>query len=203
LATKLANPTGESPNDRGLSRRRAFQAVEASLSRLGTDVVDILYLHKEDHTTPLEETVHALADLVRQGKIRYFGVSNFRAWRVAEISRLCDMAGIDRPVVSQPYYNLLNRMPEVEHLPACAHYGLGVAPYSPLARGVLTGKYAADHAPAGDTRAASVGTGIDFAGTSRGASAASSALAPSGAAASNATVSAGATAAVTERKDGW
>jgi len=84
LATKLANPTGESPNDRGLSRRRAFQAVEASLSRLGTDVVDILYLHKEDHTTPLEETVHALADLVRQGKIRYFGVSNFRAWRVAE-----------------------------------------------------------------------------------------------------------------------
>ena len=153
LATKLANPTGESPNDRGLSRRRAFQAVEASLSRLGTDVVDILYLHKEDHTTPLEETVHALADLVRQGKIRYFGVSNFRAWRVAEISRLCDMAGIDRPVVSQPYYNLLNRMPEVEHLPACAHYGLGVAPYSPLARGVLTGKYAADHAPAGDTRA--------------------------------------------------
>jgi aryl-alcohol dehydrogenase-like predicted oxidoreductase len=153
LATKLANPTGESPNDRGLSRRRAFQAVEASLSRLCIDVVDILYLHKEDHTTPLEETVHALADLVRQGKIRYFGVSNFRAWRVAEISRLCDMAGIDHPVVSQPYYNLLNRMPEVEHLPACAHYGLGVAPYSPLARGVLTGKYAADHAPAGDTRA--------------------------------------------------
>jgi aryl-alcohol dehydrogenase-like predicted oxidoreductase len=98
LATKLANPTGESPNDRGLSRRRAFQAVEASLSRLCIDVVDILYLHKEDHTTPLEETVHALADLVRQGKIRYFGVSNFRAWRVAEISRLCDMAGIDRPV---------------------------------------------------------------------------------------------------------
>ncbi len=74
---------------------------------------------------------------------RYFGVSNFRAWRVAEISRLCDMAGIDRPVASQPCYNLLNRMPEVEHLPACAHYGLGVAPYSPLTRGVLTGKYAA------------------------------------------------------------
>jgi aryl-alcohol dehydrogenase-like predicted oxidoreductase len=97
--------------------------------------------------------VHALADLIRQGKIRYFGVSNFRAWRVAEISRLCDLAGIDRPVVSQPCYNLLNRMPEVEHLPACAHYGLGVAPYSPLARGVLTGKYAADHAPASDTRA--------------------------------------------------
>jgi aryl-alcohol dehydrogenase-like predicted oxidoreductase len=153
LATKLANPTSDSPNDRGLSRHRTFNAVEASLRRLGTDVIDILYLHKEDHTTPLDETVHALADLLRQGKIRYFGVSNFRAWRVAEICRLCDLAGIDRPVVSQPYYNLLNRMPEVEHLPACAHYGLGVAPYSPLARGVLTGKYAADAAPAEDTRA--------------------------------------------------
>jgi len=141
LATKLANPTSDSPNDRGLSRRRTFNAVEASLRRLGTDVIDILYLHKEDHTTPLDETVRALAVLLRQGKIRYFGVSNFRAWRVAEICRLCDLVGIDRPVVSQPYYNLLNRMPEVEHLPMCAHYGLGVAPYSPLARGVLTGKY--------------------------------------------------------------
>ena len=75
------------------------------------------------------------------GKIRYFGVSNHRAWRVAEICRLCDELGIDRPVVSQPYYNAMNRMPEVEHLPACAFYGLGVVPYSPLARGVLTGKY--------------------------------------------------------------
>ena len=153
LATKLANPTSDSPNDRGLSRRRTFAAVEASLHRLGTDVIDILYLHKEDHTTPLDETVRALADLLRQGKIRYFGVSNFRAWRVAEICRLCDLAGIDRPVVSQPYYNLLNRMPEVEHLPMCAHYGLGVAPYSPLARGVLTGKYLAQDPPAADTRA--------------------------------------------------
>jgi aryl-alcohol dehydrogenase-like predicted oxidoreductase len=153
LATKLANPTSDSPNDRGLSRRRTFDAVEASLRRLGTDVIDILYLHKEDHTTPLDETVRALADLLRQGKIRYFGVSNYRAWRVAEICRLCDLAGIDRPVVSQPYYNLLNRMPEVEHLPMCAHYGLGVAPYSPLARGVLTGKYMAQDPPAADTRA--------------------------------------------------
>jgi aryl-alcohol dehydrogenase-like predicted oxidoreductase len=153
LATKLANPTSDSPNDRGLSRRRTFAAVEASLRRLGTDVIDILYLHKEDLTTPLDETVRALADLLRQGKIRYFGVSNFRAWRVSEICRLCDLAGIDRAVVSQPYYNLLNRMPEVEHLPMCAHYGLGVAPYSPLARGVLTGKYVAQDPPAADTRA--------------------------------------------------
>jgi aryl-alcohol dehydrogenase-like predicted oxidoreductase len=153
LATKLANPTGPGPNDRGLSRRHAFDAVEASLKRLGTDVIDILYLHKEDHATPLAEAVRALGDLIRAGKLRHFGVSNHRAWRVAEICRLCDEAGIDRPVVSQPYYNAMNRMPEVEHLPACAYFGLGVFPYSPLARGVLTGKYRPDAPPPGDTRA--------------------------------------------------
>lgn len=153
LATKLANRTEPGPNGMGLSRRYMMRAVEASLARLGTDVIDILYLHKEDHTTPLEEVVHAIADLVRAGKIRHFGVSNHRGWRVAEICRLCDLAGIDRPVVSQPLYNALNRMVEVEHLPACAHLGLGVFPYSPLARGVLTGKYTPDRPPALGTRA--------------------------------------------------
>ena len=154
LATKIANPTGKGPNARGLSRRYAFLAVEASLRRLGTETIDILYLHKEDHETPLEETVRAMADLVRAGKIRYFGLSNHRAWRVAEICRLCDLAGIDRPVVSQPLYNALNRMVEVEHLPACAQLGLGVFPYSPLARGVLTGKYRANVLPPEGSRAA-------------------------------------------------
>ncbi len=154
VATKLANPTGSGPNDRGLSRGHVLRAAEASLKRLGTDVIDIYYLHREDHDTPLTETVHALADLVRQGKIRYVGLSNYRAWRVAEICNLCDRLGIDRPVVSQPYYNAMNRMPEVEQLPACAHYGLGVVPYSPLARGVLTGKYAPNVKPAEGTRAA-------------------------------------------------
>jgi aryl-alcohol dehydrogenase (NADP+) len=153
LATKLANPTGQGPNARGLSRRHVFDAVEASLRRLGTDVIDILYWHKEDHATPLAESVHAMADLVRAGRIRHFGLSNHRGWRVAEICRLCDLAGIDRPVISQPYYNALNRMPEVEHLPACAHFGLGVFPYSPLARGVLTGKYRPDVPPQAGTRA--------------------------------------------------
>jgi aryl-alcohol dehydrogenase-like predicted oxidoreductase len=141
LATKLASVAGKGPNDRGTSRRHVALAVEASLRRLGTEAIDILYLHKEDHATPLAETVHAMGDLVRAGKIRHFGVSNYRAWRVAEICRLCDEAGIDRPVVSQPLYNALNRSVEVEHLPACNYYGLGVFPYSPLARGVLTGKY--------------------------------------------------------------
>ena len=153
LATKCANPTGEGPNARGLSRRHVFHAVEASLKRLSTDVIDLLYLHKEDHATPLAETVRALADLIRAGKIRHFGVSNFRSWRVAEICALCDQAGIDRPAASQPLYNALNREVEIEHLPACGYFGLGVVPYSPLARGVLTGKYRADAAPPPETRA--------------------------------------------------
>lgn len=154
LATKVANPMGAGPNRAGLSRKWLIQACDDSLRRLGTDFIDIYYLHKEDHATPLAETVRAIGDLVRQGKIRHFGVSNYRSWRVAEICRLCDELGIDRPVVSQPYYNAMNRMPEVEHLPACGYYGLGVASYSPLARGVLTGKYAPGEAPQQGTRAA-------------------------------------------------
>jgi aryl-alcohol dehydrogenase (NADP+) len=154
LATKAYNAMGEGPNERGLSRKWLLQACEASLQRLGTDYIDVYYLHKEDLDTPLEETVATVGDLVRQGKIRYFGVSNFRAWRIAEVCRICDALGMPRPVVSQPVYNALNRMPEVEHLPACAHYGLGVYPYSPLARGVLTGKYEPDAEPPRDTRAA-------------------------------------------------
>ncbi len=153
LATKIANPLGEGPNQRGLSRRYVFDATEASLRRLRAEVIDLLYLHREDHDTPLDETVRALADLVRQGKIRYVGLSNFRAWRVAAFCRLCDEAGIDRPVASQPLYNLLNRQVEVEHLPACAHFGVGVVPYSPLARGVLSGQYQPGAKPAEGTRA--------------------------------------------------
>jgi aryl-alcohol dehydrogenase-like predicted oxidoreductase len=154
LATKCANPTDKGPNARGLSRRHVQHAVEASLRRLGVEEIDILYLHKEDHTTPLAETVHALADLIQAGKIRYFGVSNYRSWRVAEICRLCDDAGIDRPVASQPLYNALNREVETEHLPACGYFGLGVVPYSPLARGILSGKYASvDKLPEGSRAA--------------------------------------------------
>ncbi len=154
LATKLANPIGDDPNARGLSRRRVFQACDASLGRLGVEHIDVYYLHKEDHSTPLEETVRAMGDLARAGKIRYFGVSNYRSWRVAEICNICDRLGIDRPVVSQPYYNAMNRMPEIEHLPACGYYGLGVVPYSPLARGVLSGKYRPGEEPAADSRVA-------------------------------------------------
>src|SRR6202167_1022239 len=153
LATKLANQMGDDPNRGGLSRRWVLQAADESLKRLGTDYIDIYYLHKEDHSTPLAETVRAMGELIRQGKVRYFGVSNYRAWRVAEICNICDDLGIDRPIVSQPYYNAMYRMPEGEHFPACGYYGLGVVPYSPLARGVLTGKYSPDATPDKDTRA--------------------------------------------------
>jgi aryl-alcohol dehydrogenase (NADP+) len=153
LATKLANRMGEGANRGGLSRKWVMQAAEESLKRLGTDYIDIYYLHVEDHATPLAETVRAMGDLLRQGKIRYFGVSNYRAWRIAEICNLCDRMGIDRPVVSQPYYHALYRVAEVEQLPACKNYGLGVISYSPLARGVLTGKYKPGADAPSDTRA--------------------------------------------------
>src|SRR3954465_14184030 len=153
LATKLANKMGEGANRGGLSRKWVMQAAEESLRRLGTDYIDIYYLHKEDHGKPLAETVRAIGDLQRQGKIRYFGVSNYRAWRLVEICNLCDRMGIDRPIVSQPYYHALYRVAEGEHLPACQTYGLGVVSYSPLARGVLTGKYQPGAEAPKDTRA--------------------------------------------------
>ncbi|MFO1188292.1 MAG: aldo/keto reductase [Alphaproteobacteria bacterium] len=153
LATKVAQPMGKGIHDRGLSRKHIWQSVDASLRRLGTDYIDILYLHREDIGTPLEETVMALGDLTRQGKIRYVGLSNFRAWRMAEICAISDRLGVGRPVVCQPYYNLLNRQPEVEVLPCCHHFGLGVAPYSPFARGVLSGKYRPGAEPATGSRA--------------------------------------------------
>jgi aryl-alcohol dehydrogenase-like predicted oxidoreductase len=129
-----------------------MQEVEASLSRLSTDYIDIYYLHRDYNGMDLEEPLRAIDALLRAGKIRYWGVSNFRGWRIAEVMRLAAALNMPGPVVCQPYYNLLNRMPEVEVLPACAHYGIGVVPYSPIARGVLTGKYAPGAKPAQDSR---------------------------------------------------
>ncbi|GBD46818.1 oxidoreductase [Methylopila sp. Yamaguchi] len=153
LATKFANPGGEGPNQRGVSRKWIIEAVEASLRRLNTDYIDILYFHRAVFDAPLDEGVRAIGDLIAQGKLRYFGVSNFRAFRIAEVAHIADQLGIDRPVASQPLYNIVDRKAETEQLPAADHYGLGVVSYSPLARGVLTGKYAPDEKPAADTRA--------------------------------------------------
>ncbi|MFM0042968.1 aldo/keto reductase [Paraburkholderia sediminicola] len=153
VATKFGYPTAQGPNEQGQSRKWIIQSVEASLKRLGTDYIDVLYFHRALLDAPLEEGVRAIGDLIRQGKVRYFGLSNFRGWRIAEIVRLADQLGIDRPVASEPLYNMVDRTAEVEQLPAAAHYGIGVVPYSPLARGVLTGKYAPDGAPPPDSRA--------------------------------------------------
>jgi aryl-alcohol dehydrogenase (NADP+) len=153
LATKVGNAMGKGPNDTGLSRAWLMRAIDASLQRLNTDWVDIYYLHIDDASTPIEETLVAMGEIIGAGKARYFGVSNFRAWRIAQVAELCGKLGVPAPVVCQPYYNAMNRMPETEVLPACAGYGLGVVPYSPLARGVLTGKYAPGQAPAADSRA--------------------------------------------------
>ena len=129
------------------------EMIGQSLQRLRTDHVDILYMHRDYNGMDLEEPLRALDAMLRAGQIRAWGLSNFRGWRIAECVRIAAQLGMPGPVVCQPYYNLLNRMPEVEILPACAHHGIGVTPYSPIARGVLTGKYAPGQAPSADTRA--------------------------------------------------
>ena len=154
LATKLANPMGPGPNDRGLSRRHIMAAVDASLQRLGTDFVDVLYLHREDASTPLEETLAAVATLIERGKVHHFGVSNFRAWRIARVAEMCRAFALQPPVVCQPPYNAMSRQIETELLPCCAHYGIAAVVYSPLARGVLSGKYAPGAVPPPGSRAA-------------------------------------------------
>ncbi len=141
LATKGANATGPGPNERGLSRKYLTKAIDDSLARLKTDYIDVYYFHIDHAPTPLEESIATVADAIRAGKIRYWGVSNFLGWRIGLAATIADALGAPPPVVCQPYYNAMNRMPEQEILPACEYFGLGVVPYSPLARGVLTGKY--------------------------------------------------------------
>lgn len=154
LATKFGHRTSTGPNEGGQSRKWIFQDVEDSLRKLGTDYIDVLYFHKADIHAPFEEGLRAIRDLMTQGKLRYYGVSNFKGWRIAEICRAADVVGMDRPIASQPLYNLVDRLSEVEQLPAAGHYGLGVVPYSPLARGVLTGKYARNAPPPEGSRVA-------------------------------------------------
>src|SRR5450759_1500174 len=153
LATKLGNKMSARVNEAHYSRLWMMREMEQSLQRLQTDYIDIYYLHRDYNSMDLEEPLRAMDDMLRAGKIRYWGVSNLRGWRIAEMMRLAGELGMPGPVVCQPYYNLLNRLPEVEVLPACAHYGIGVTPYSPIARGVLTGKYPPGQRPDPTSRA--------------------------------------------------
>ena len=142
LASKVGNRMGDEPNKGRYSRRWIERACEDSLKRLGTDHLDLYYLHRDFTGMDMEEPLRAIESLLRAGKIRTWGLSNFRGWRIAEIVHLARALNMPSPAACQPYYNLLNRQPEVEVLPVCVHHGLGIVPYSPIARGVLTGKYA-------------------------------------------------------------
>ncbi|MBL8521772.1 MAG: aldo/keto reductase [Betaproteobacteria bacterium] len=153
LASKLGNKMSEEPNEVGYSRSWMLRACEASLKRLNTSHIDLYYLHRDYLGLNLEEPLRALDTLLREGKIRAWGLSNFRAFRISEAVHLARQFNMPAPVACQPYYNLLNRMPETEILPACLAHGIGVVPYSPIARGVLSGKYAPGVAPPADTRA--------------------------------------------------
>lgn len=154
LATKLGNRMGPGPNRMRYARSWVLRACEGSLERLATGHIDIYYLHRDFNGMDLEEPLRAIEQLLRDGKIRYWGLSNFRGWRIAEAVHMARQLNMPAPVVCQPYYNLLNRQPEVEVLPACRHHGIGVVPYSPIARGVLTGQYAPGAEPPAGTRAA-------------------------------------------------
>jgi 1-deoxyxylulose-5-phosphate synthase len=152
VATKAVGKVGPSPWDEGASRKHLLDAIDASLRRLGTDYVDLYQLHSDDRTTPLEETVEALDTIVRSGKARYIGVSNFLAYRLALALGKADARRLARFVSIQPRYNLLFREIERELLPLAREQGLGVIPYNPLAGGLLTGKHLQKSGPTPGTR---------------------------------------------------
>ena len=141
LATKVFFPTGEGPNDQGASRYHILNAVEASLSRLDSDHIDLYYIHRWDESTPIQETLRALDDLIRQGKVRYIGASNFASWQLARANLLAEIKGWSHFTALQSHYHMLERGVENEMLPYCAADDVGFVPYFPLAGGFLTGKY--------------------------------------------------------------
>jgi aryl-alcohol dehydrogenase-like predicted oxidoreductase len=141
LCTKTGWDVGDGPNDQGLSYHRIIQRLDASLRRLGTDYVDVYYMHRPDPYTPMEESLRAMDDLVRAGKIRYVACSNFAGWEIAAMAGICERYGYRMPVVSQSLYNVLERDIEQEVIPSCDYHGLMIVPFAPLASGFLTGKY--------------------------------------------------------------
>jgi len=157
VATKFGGPMGEGDLMKGGSRRYIMNAVEASLKRLNTDYIDLYQLHFPDASTPIEETLDALATIVMQGKVRYVGSSNFSGWQIADADWTSNRKGLTRFVTSQSEYSLLNRKIEREVVPACERFGLGILPYFPLASGLLTGKYKRDQEAPEESRLAKWG----------------------------------------------
>ena len=162
LATKTFWPVGDGPNDRGLSRKHIMEQCNASLKRLNTDYVDIFYCHRYDPETPIDETLRALEDLIRQGKVLYTGISEWSATQIADGVHTARNLNINPIAVNQPIYNMFNRYIEDEVMPLCSREGIGLAVFSPLAQGVLTGKYKKGQGIPKDSRAAddSAGQGI-------------------------------------------
>jgi len=154
LATKVYFPMGDGPNDRGLSRKHIMESANASLKRLKQDYVDILYCHRYDTETPVEETLRAFDDLIRQGKILYAGISEWSAVQIEEAMRIADNNLLNRFVVNQPQYSMLNRTIEPEVIPTSERNGIGQVVFSPLAQGLLTGKYKSLNDVPADSRVA-------------------------------------------------
>ncbi len=152
LASKVCGKMGDAPDEEGLSRAAMHKAIDASLMRLGTDYLDVYYLHQPDYATPIEETLDAMEELVRAGKVRFPAVSNYAAWQVAEILWICEKRGYQPYFVSQPMYNPIARGIEDEYLPFCRRFGVAVVPYNPLAGGLLTGKHSRQGGPTPGTR---------------------------------------------------
>lgn len=147
LSTKVYWAMRDDPNGKGLSRKHIIEECDASLRRLGVDYIDIYYCHRFDDETPLEETLRTMDDLVRRGKVLYIGVSTWTANQIQEAVRIADKYLLDRIIVNQPKYNILNRQIEQEIIPICKELGIGQIVYSPLAQGFLTGKYQDDEIP--------------------------------------------------------
>lgn len=152
ISTKFGVPTGAGANQKGASRRYVLSAAEASLSRLGSDYIDVYIVHIPDPETPIEETLDALDTLVDQGKVRYIGCSNFAGWQIADAHWTARTRGLRGFVTAQNEWSLLERKVEAEVIPACRQFGLGLMPYFPLASGALTGKYKRGQKPSSDTR---------------------------------------------------
>jgi aryl-alcohol dehydrogenase-like predicted oxidoreductase len=153
ICTKVFWPTGQGANDRGLSRKHIMESANASLRRLQTDYIDLYQAHRYDHETPLEETLRAFDDLVRQGKVLYIGVSEWRAEEIEAALKIADQMGLDRIVSNQPQYNMIWRVIESEVIPLGLAEGIGQIVWSPIAQGVLTGKYLPGAAPPAGSRA--------------------------------------------------